>query len=593
MTIITCEETVQRTQQHDERVELWKLFKDKLDLTGYTTARDRRAHNNLQPIAQLPAEILLPIFTTYVAEAPKDGVRNYRDPLSAIRLSQVCSHWRWLVIGFPTLWTEIDLRWPAWMAGYLPYSQELPLTVTYDLGPDSLQRDLPAKAILGYVFGLSVARITKMHVTSCSRHVRLLHQIFPPSIPSLQHLVLAIMDRNKEDVVHRQVPAFVLQLQNIHHLELVGWWAVKTPLRLLHSTTHTLQIELNKLSNKFPLNDFIHALKGLSQLKVLTFKNIFDSVVQLPLSGVVLPRLAKLEIGEHTETCTRLLQAIVAPTLMALQVLAIDCRCIGQLNRLCLAVNRTIANSPSFPSPHHLNLVHSKAHRLISSTNDLGRILYLQVAAGTGLPQEADLLPVLSCPKLMNISSLTLLVESLCPSVYFLSHKPSILTLRLKATTIPLLLRPIHAEGVPTIAANDPFNRLRTFLVDATGFSKDYKPSLLDEISAAFRQRTPPEHVVAIQYEQGLTCAVPLYKAIARGIVASYEEYFAKGCGLYRGRERQLWFLCVDEANPTNMVRFPVKDFGCLDWPDFAESCPSFIFKFWLEGVPSRSRLAH
>ncbi|KAJ7114045.1 hypothetical protein C8R44DRAFT_553372, partial [Mycena epipterygia] len=71
----------------------------------------------LSPIRRLPPEILLQVFLLC---APLNRLTR-RDLL---QLSQVCAHWRALVLGTPVFWRAVDLDMMFWSHKMLPLVQK-------------------------------------------------------------------------------------------------------------------------------------------------------------------------------------------------------------------------------------------------------------------------------------------------------------------------------------------------------------------------------------------------------------------------------------------------------------------------------------
>ncbi|KDQ61968.1 hypothetical protein JAAARDRAFT_528315 [Jaapia argillacea MUCL 33604] len=63
------------------------------------------------PIRRLLPEVLSEIFKHLVIPDSRN-LRNFRDYSLPLRLTHICSYWRWLAISMPTLWSRISL-WPA------------------------------------------------------------------------------------------------------------------------------------------------------------------------------------------------------------------------------------------------------------------------------------------------------------------------------------------------------------------------------------------------------------------------------------------------------------------------------------------------
>ena len=135
-------------------------------------ARSRQLLNSLQPIGKVPVEILSMIFLNYLhlSHPPHydDARGRRRDPLLAVRLTHVCSHWRTAAQGFPALWNQFDLSWPAWTVAFLPLAKSAPLTVIFNTNKrfDSRRFNQRLTPRLFHEFG---GRIVCLKISACSK----------------------------------------------------------------------------------------------------------------------------------------------------------------------------------------------------------------------------------------------------------------------------------------------------------------------------------------------------------------------------------------------------------------------------------------
>lgn len=90
-------------------------------------SRLKRQRNGFVLIARLPDDILTRIFmetrnmsqSGEISEAP-------------LLVSQICSAWRSLALGFRRLWTQIDCARPRWAELMQSRASECPLSVTFN-----------------------------------------------------------------------------------------------------------------------------------------------------------------------------------------------------------------------------------------------------------------------------------------------------------------------------------------------------------------------------------------------------------------------------------------------------------------------------
>ena len=85
--------------------------------------------NTLVPISTLPSELLADIFQI-VVQANRDALVSTSPPYAWVAVTHVCTHWRAVALGTPTLWSDIVLPCrPQCVREMLLRSQGVPLSV--------------------------------------------------------------------------------------------------------------------------------------------------------------------------------------------------------------------------------------------------------------------------------------------------------------------------------------------------------------------------------------------------------------------------------------------------------------------------------
>ncbi|KZV72447.1 hypothetical protein PENSPDRAFT_750898 [Peniophora sp. CONT] len=247
------------------------------------------------PIRGLPVEVLADIFLWLVVLCPVnfDAERvPAHSKIGWLVITQVCSLWRNLSIDSPRLWTRVDgTMGREWVHVFLARSKTAPITFTNFYLPTISRKD-PRITIADEVLPVHLARMQVLVLrqpVSGPLHPALLHRA-----PLLEVLTLFgdFLLLAESDWEFFEAP----QLQHLHVLSCSSFPWKSLSIRNLCSLTLVQNID-RLIDQRGPdAQDFVTALRGMSQLGQLCLENSLPSSPWSNIGNFKLPRLRALRI---------------------------------------------------------------------------------------------------------------------------------------------------------------------------------------------------------------------------------------------------------------------------------------------------------
>ncbi|KAH8100266.1 hypothetical protein BXZ70DRAFT_938769 [Cristinia sonorae] len=281
-----------------------ELLKAEHDYYMEAAANVRSRMNDLNPIAIIPDEILVEIFSIHARET-----RNLRYPAPRrdawLDLVSVCRYWRQVALNTPLLWSVISVR-PGpqkheRLKAFIERSQKVPLHIDTD------EYSIDKKSIL--LILPEFARAERLHLCTPLDIYSKINSAFPSSCPLLKYL--HISGRGKSS----KIPFFfdTCAVPALEHLSVADDYLPqwdKLPVQL-KSLTVKAHISPESLS----IHDLAAAIGRLQSLEVLSLTGILPrhptSRVDLPIA---LPRLKVLNIsGSLLHSSALLLEHFTLP----------------------------------------------------------------------------------------------------------------------------------------------------------------------------------------------------------------------------------------------------------------------------------------
>ncbi|KAJ3536590.1 hypothetical protein NM688_g6816 [Phlebia brevispora] len=314
----TAEASVRLEQCDSALRTLHHISSDFFRLTHQARRNLQRRRNGAVAINRLPTEILCSIFV-----AVGD---NARDKLS---IAQTCGFWRKIALGFPFMWTSVDLDTitTSYMASKIfRRGGDHPLRVTCrewnDLRVTCVTFELP--------------RLQDLDLTWTS----IIHNALNGKIaPSLVRLRLS----SPRGIAHIQAPMLLVR----EHPLLEDLTLVRCRMAFTPANFHGLK-KLNIDCSSFgsPVmdgdQDFLHVLESCPELETLVLRGLSlysEEFGYEPASPVVLPRLRHMELSVRPEGIRHITSKVSAPALHRLlmrcgslhsgDVAAISGRCLA------------------------------------------------------------------------------------------------------------------------------------------------------------------------------------------------------------------------------------------------------------------------
>ncbi|KIK71303.1 hypothetical protein GYMLUDRAFT_326254 [Collybiopsis luxurians FD-317 M1] len=336
-------------------------------------AKRRRLEAQKQPIHQLPAEILLEIFSQLVRYT-SDAV-SIEDQRTLVNLSHTCSSWRALCLGTSRLWTFIHFPCTGWnenrVETFLERSGDAPLDIIFG-GEGCFSHTIQCRPVtrkltrfhdmltenlhrLRYLSVECMAVDTAAVVVDLLLNSRKINRL-----PQLSSLSLAI---TREVAYSASFPGAqrprsefsgVAEQPNgvLKHLRLQRLPLLTLPPHFYTSLT-TLEISFSQmpLPNSISLSDLIAILGVSRQLVHFSLSiNLLATMQDPSIEPVLLPHLKQIDLDcGHAVVIPRLLSRIDAPALERIEIWLV----------------------PKSPSPSYFSENHNKLYLNLSSLKEL------------------------------------------------------------------------------------------------------------------------------------------------------------------------------------------------------------------------------
>ncbi|KAG5643257.1 hypothetical protein DXG03_001267 [Asterophora parasitica] len=234
------------------------------------------------------------------------------------RVSHVCSRWRHVALGFPSLWSDIPLHYPDWAQAMLMRSKMASLNVIFGCGPYNPPSASAAKAAAVKAAVLKLSHIKNLELSPgripIADYLEIIKLLDAPA-PFLQTANLAV-----EPTLNVSLPRnlFAGASPYLTVLILSGWgFDVRLPIV---ANLRTLKLCNVPTDGKIPVDQFISALSTMTRLETL---HVIDSLGRPqgvivnsppPAQQAQLPQLTELSIDATLSTCIFLLDRIVSPS---------------------------------------------------------------------------------------------------------------------------------------------------------------------------------------------------------------------------------------------------------------------------------------
>ena len=302
MVDITSPESRDRLQQ--------ELIDELISLKASNRALKSR-YNELVPISRLPCEVLAAIFSFLSAFAWDEG----SGLLAWICAAHVCRRWRETALNHPRFWNHINLTelTPVGMAEILSRAKMAPLHLEADLIYwEAAHFEVFERQLEAHISHTRHLELRGVHLSTVVK------RLVSPA-PTLESLSLS-----------HESPLYVLPsiiipdnllncaAPNLTSLKLencnIDW---KSPLL---KGLRTLEILDLSPKARPELNDWLDALMGMPQLKVLSLRSATPLDYPSMSRIVTLPSLTYFRIDDSAESCGLALAHLVLPTLTRLHV---------------------------------------------------------------------------------------------------------------------------------------------------------------------------------------------------------------------------------------------------------------------------------
>lgn len=288
----------------------------------------RTVLNSLAPISTLPPETLCAIFSHATETDGSNAYKNAAAYRSMVNISHVCTHWRDVALGCPTLWSTLYLEAiaPQDISEIFRRSQEAPLAISWiaDDNPSSLNRitttsdqDL-ARALRSQLWRVRTLSLRLRH----GKENRILRELDAPA-PLLESLTIhcTMVTSSK---AHVNISQLLHHPENLRQLELIcvpiGWSQVTLP----HLTHLTISGRPHMHTNYYVHVEFllsaIARMPMLEDLRIIAALADSSTVLLTESSQITLPYLRSLRVEENAFHCSRFLRDLVIPSLCQLSL---------------------------------------------------------------------------------------------------------------------------------------------------------------------------------------------------------------------------------------------------------------------------------
>jgi len=315
--------------------------------------------NALTPIAKLPSEVLITIFSINThSEAEIDprqrrhypeygldhGFKTFEISAEIRTLAQVCHYWRELALGAPSLWNlpfDCNTISRTWATELLRRSGEMPLTVLMDF-ERSYQRSCTANFRLALENHHRLGELDVYCGTPKQIQSFVLKRLRRAPTPMLHTLSLSCSyytygedDGYDMESMHSDSQSDYLQtmafedgfntpiipdeyVPRVQNLKTAGFiFQVDCPIYENLTQLHISGLHGNNLPSMY---DWFSVISKSENLSSLTLVRCFSRKEERPLFHIQLPKLTSLKIGGSFLPCARLLWNISIPPLHSLNI---------------------------------------------------------------------------------------------------------------------------------------------------------------------------------------------------------------------------------------------------------------------------------
>lgn len=264
--------------------------------------------NELLPISQLPAEILVKIFLAHIAQnsdhRPWQGVHWFN-------FSHVCRHWRDISLDCPSLWTTIRLVGrTAWIFERLSRTKTAPLILRAWLGENIHATTIP---LITNLLAREMWRIQELQIPlKSSTTVGAAGLLTKLKIYDTSHDRLAWKSFSKI-IYSNDAPL-------LESLDIDGNSFYWQPM--CHPNLKKLSICCHSI-NSFTVVDVMSALGGISSLEELHLEGCLPRDIETSGSldlNITLPRLYSLHLSSSLQSCINLLSHFRLPLVKLIEL---------------------------------------------------------------------------------------------------------------------------------------------------------------------------------------------------------------------------------------------------------------------------------
>jgi hypothetical protein len=275
--------------------------------------RLRTRHNAAIPISRLPVEILMDILRVVAfGSASSDLVfPQSQSEARLLRLTHVCTHWRDLAVGTPSLWTTPPFQYPYLAKLYLQRSLNQPLSIIFPSNSEtpSSSRRVGADEVLAIALSSHWSNIRDMALMGLKPADIDILQTLTQAAPQLRMLILELDAFDHLYFFNQKLLAQHAPLLRSLHLKgcivAVDWPPLASLVSLELETTRTSD---ERLGLGYALSMLEHT-PALEHLSLRTALDPASSLVNmsLPRGRVRLPRLRQLTFYEEELLSTLIL----------------------------------------------------------------------------------------------------------------------------------------------------------------------------------------------------------------------------------------------------------------------------------------------
>ncbi|KAF8062451.1 hypothetical protein FPV67DRAFT_271782 [Lyophyllum atratum] len=429
----------------------------------------KQYHNELSLISRLPPELLVTVFKyNFGVYGP------FR--LNWIRVSHVCSHWRRVALGCPSLWSDIPFHRPRWAQEMLARSKMAPLTVMLTFTNSWMDPELlhvscsEAPAVKATMSQLSRIKKLALHQGQlCQKSVMEVISLLDSPAPLLETLDICFEINGSAKDNRLPDHLFAGDAPRLTHLHIrtgtLNWRALPfSNLKSLEVTAPSFTVDALPDIFGSPPEHVISALSNMPFLEHLKCGSNIAPIggTSIPCTFIVdLPRLANLEIQSDLHTCIFLLDHITYPGTTHVMVRsAIDV--MGERRPVSLSLAQGLANDLIKRAQKPIRCLDLWPASITIETCD-GPIQNVAQTHGCQLLLLFD----------FNNSSDDSVVEIMTDTIQALSTVGHTETLTLQDVSFP------QASWINLFGSLNRLKKLRVASNDSTGFLKAFSESSL------------------------------------------------------------------------------------------------------------------